>query len=243
MILGSGLHTLCDRIDPIATVDYADIPELPATTVAGHPGCMTLGMWVGVRVLVFAGRPHRYEGHRPEAIVRPVQIARELGARTFLATNSAGGIASSLAPPCLLAVTDHLDLTKPSSWRDLATRPPARSSPYSPLLLDMAQRAARDLGTPLGQGMYAQVTGPNYETPAEVRALAVLGAAVVGMSTAAEIETARALGLECAAVSAVTNHAAGLGETPLNHEEVIVNAAFLADSMSQLLEGVLRRMK
>lgn len=243
MILGSGLHSLAQWIRPFATINYADIPDMPATTVAGHPGSVTLGTWEGVCVLLFAGRLHRYEGHPPECIIRPVHVARELGARILLATNSSGGIADSLLLPCLLAVTEHMDCSQPYCWRDLARRRrPGQSSPYSPALLAAMDCAAAEQAITLRHGVYAQVSGPNYETPAEVRALRVMGADVVGMSTVCEIDAARTLGMECAAISAVTNLAAGLADRPLNHDEVLANAARLADSVGHLLAGVLRRI-
>ncbi|MBM4071118.1 MAG: purine-nucleoside phosphorylase [Planctomycetes bacterium] len=243
VILGSGLNCLTQRLQPCAAIDYADIPGMPATTVAGHPGRLTIGTWERVHVLVFAGRLHRYEGREPDCIVRPVQVAHELGAGILLATNASGGIASSLAPPCLLAISEHLDCSRPSWWQEMVTpRNFSKPSHYSPALLTALEEAAAENGIALQRGVYAQVSGPNYETPAEVRALRVLGADVVGMSTVGEIEAARALGLECAAVSAVTNRAAGLASGPLSHDEVIANADRLAVSMARLLEGLLRRL-
>jgi purine-nucleoside phosphorylase len=230
------------RLVPERTVSFRDIPGLGATSVAGHKGCLTLGEWGGERVLVFEGRLHYYEGHPWDSVVAPVRTAAALGARALLLTNAAGGIHDALGPGSLMALRDHIEWTRPRCW--LHPGPgalgPPRPSPYSPRLLRVLAEAARGLGAKLLQGVYGAVTGPCYETPAEIRALKTWGADAVGMSTARELQAGCDLGLECAAVSCITNRAAGLSGATLNHEEVLATAAAQSDRLANLLEGFLR---
>ncbi len=241
IVLGSGMGPAVARLRPACSVPFAEAPGLAAPSVQGHGGRLTLGDWAGRRVLVFEGRLHRYEGHPWGVVTRPAHLARELGARTFLLTNAAGGIRADLHAGSLMALRDHMDWTRPSVWR-----PPGpggiggpRPSPYSPRLLQLLEQAARRCGVALHAGVYAAVTGPSYETPAEIRALGRCGADAVGMSTAREIEAAAAVGLECAAVSCITNRAAGLSEGPIHHGEVLTTAAAQAVRLARLLEEFL----
>ncbi|HZT82038.1 MAG TPA: purine-nucleoside phosphorylase [Gemmataceae bacterium] len=235
IVLGSGMAPVAARLHAPRAVPFAAVPSLPPPTVAGHGGRLLLGGWYGRRVLVFEGRLHRYEGHPWADVVRPVHVARDLGAPVLLLTNAAGGIHPALGPGSLMAITDHIDWTRPYCWRE----PSARPSPYSPRLRDLFHTAARAAGIELHQGVYAALTGPCYETPAEIRALRAWGAAAVGMSTAREAQAAAELGLECAAVSCITNRAAGLGDGPLSHEEVLATGQALAGRLADLLGGLL----
>jgi purine-nucleoside phosphorylase len=217
LILGSGLGDLADRLDDIVELPFGSIAGMDAPSVAGHRGVLLLGTWTGVPVLVFAGRLHYYEGHPWRTVVQPIHIAHELGASILITTNAAGGIRADLQPGDLMAICGHLDCTQENWWRDqlaacgvaVALTPQAA---YSRRLLELL---------PLPTGVYAQVTGPSYETRAEVRTLRTLGVDAVGMSTAREIETGHSLGMECAALSCITNKAAGLGGGAISHEEVI----------------------
>jgi purine-nucleoside phosphorylase len=234
LVLGSGLGSVAARLAPIASVPFAEVPGLPAAAVAGHRGRLSLGDWAGQRVLLFEGRVHFYEGHSWDEVIAPVRVAHALGARVLVQTNAVGGIRDDLAPGSLLLVRDHLLAVEPYFWR----RPP-RPSPYAPRLRLLFLRAAVSRGIALAEGAYAQVTGPCYETPAEVRALRASGADVVGMSTGREAEEAAALGMEGAAVSCVTNRAAGLSAAPLSHEEVLHTAQSQAERLAELLEAFL----
>lgn len=216
IVLGSGLGDVCRALIPFHTVAFSDIPGFPGTTVAGHPGRLTYGEWSGKRVLVFEGRLHYYEGHDWDKVALPVRTARQLGARVLLLTNASGGIADGLGPGSLMALRAHLDCTRPGWWRT-----PEPRGDYSARLLDLLSEAAQANGIELPRGVYAQVTGPCYETPAEVRALRACGADAVGMSTGREVEAGVALGMECAAVSCVANRAAGLSGGTLSHREVL----------------------
>jgi purine-nucleoside phosphorylase len=239
--LGSGLGAVIASLARRHTVPFSDVPGLAASTVAGHRGLITYGDWLGRPVLVFEGRLHFYEGHPWETVTALVRIAAELGTRTLLLTNAAGGIRDDLGPGSLMAIRDHIEWTRPYCWRQPgpgALGPP-RSAPYSPWLLDLLATAAVQVGVSLNQGIYAALTGPCYETPAEIRALRTWGADAVGMSTAREIQTGCDLGLDCAAISCITNRAAGLSAAPLNHEEVLHTAAAQADRLRALLETLL----
>src|SRR5262249_10884597 len=158
--------------------------------------------WGGRRVLVFEGRLHYYEGHSWDRVAEPVRLAHRLGARVLLATNAAGGIHPLLGPGSLMALRDHIRWNVPRPW--LAALAAPRPSPYSPRSLEALSEAGRRIGVELLRGVCASLTGPCYETPAEIQALAAWGADVVGMSTAHEVETAAALGMECAALSCIT---------------------------------------
>jgi purine-nucleoside phosphorylase len=238
LVLGSGLGPLARRLRQPLSVPFVEVPGLVGTSVEGHKGCLSLGDWAGRRVLLFEGRLHYYEGHDWDAVTRPVRVAAELGAKVAVLTNAAGGIADGLEPGSLLAIRDHLEWTRPYWWRHPgpgglgAPRP----LPYSPRLLGLLRRAADAIGVELREGVYAAVTGPCYETPAEIRALMAWGADAVGMSTAREVQAGCDAGIECAAVSCITNRAAGLSAAPLNHEEVLATAAAQGERLADLLE-------
>ncbi len=242
LVLGSGMGPVACRVRPLQVIPFGEIPGMTATTVAGHSGRLTFGDWAGRRVLLFEGRLHYYEGHSWDKVIVPVQTAAALGAKVLLLTNAAGGIHDALAPGSLMSIRDHIEWTRPYCWRQPGPGGvgPARPSPYSPRLVDLLGRAARAVGTDLPQGTYAQLTGPCYETPAEIRALRAWGADAVGMSTAREIQAGADAGMECAAISCITNKAAGLSSGPLNHEEVLVTAAAQSQRLAELLEGLLR---
>jgi purine-nucleoside phosphorylase len=212
--------------------------------VAGHSGCLTLGDWGPKRVLLFEGRLHYYEGHPWPSVTQPVQIAHSVGARILLLTNAAGGIHETLDPGSLMAIRDHVEWTRPYCWRQPGPGglDCSRPTPYSARLLHVLAESAQALGFGLAEGTYAAVTGPCYETPAEIRALRACGADAVGMSTAREIQAGCDLGMECVAVSLITNRAAGLSSAPINHEEVLTTAAAQAKRLSDLLDGFLRRL-
>jgi purine-nucleoside phosphorylase len=244
LVLGSGMSDVVRGLAAERSVPFGDVPGLAATSVAGHRGRLSLGDWAGRRVLVFEGRLHFYEGHPWREVVAPVHTAHYLGARVLLLTNAAGGIHDALGPGSLMALRDHLDWTRPFCWKQPGPGGvgPSRPSPYSSRLLRLLHDAVQELGTPLREGVYASLTGPNYETPAEIRALKVWGADAVGMSTAREAQAGCDLGMECAAVSCITNRAAGLGPGTIHHGEVLTTAATQIPRLAALVEGFLRRL-
>jgi purine-nucleoside phosphorylase len=242
LMLGSGLGAVAMRLTTTVSVPFAEVPGLVPTSVAGHLGCLTLGQWLGKTVLVFQGRLHLYEGHAVHTVAMPVTTAADLGAHAMVFTNAAGGIHDDLTPGSLMAVRDHAQWNRPYAWRHPATGGfgSKRPSPYSPRLRHILTQAAQISGIHLREGVYAAVTGPNYETPAEIRALRTCGADAVGMSTTCEVLAANDLGIECAAVSCITNRAAGLGSGPIAHQEVLASASGQSERLAILLEAVLR---
>jgi purine-nucleoside phosphorylase len=226
----------------VARVPFVELPNLPATSVIGHNGYVTLSDWNCRRILIFEGRLHYYEGHPWPIVIQPIHIAHSLGVHVLLLTNAAGGIGDVLQPGSLMAIQDHIEWTWPYCWR----RPGpgglggSRRSPYSPRLLPLLHQAAHEQEVELYTGTYAAVTGPCYETPAEIRGLKSLGADAVGMSTAREVQAACDFGIECAAVSCITNRAAGLSTTPITHDEVLLMAHAQSERLASLFEGFLR---
>jgi purine-nucleoside phosphorylase len=240
LVLGSGLGDLAERFDCECAIPFGELPDLEPTTVAGHRGELHLGTWGNQRVLLFLGRLHFYEGHPWRRVEQQVPMARALGAQILLLTNAAGGIRDDLVPGTLMPIADHLEWTRPYPWRHPG--PSTRPSPYSSRLLDVLSLAAQEMEFSLRSGVYAQVTGPCYETPAEIRALRICGADVVGMSTCREINRGHGLGMECAALSCVTNRAAGLGEGKLDHEEVMAAGRAVRHRLAALIERFLHHV-
>ncbi len=233
VVLGSGLGMMGDRVTALAAVGFTDLPGLPSSTVAGHRGRWTLGLWAGRVVIVSEGRLHYYEGHPWDVAVRPIQLAAQLGVRVAVLTNAAGGIRNDLGPGALMPIRDHLEWNRPNPWR----HPPA-PSPYSKRLLKEMTQAAAATGLPVIPGVYGAVTGPSYETPAEIRALRSAGADAVGMSTSREALAGVEAGLECVAVSLITNRAAGLTDERLSHDEVLAAGRASAGRLLDLIEQV-----
>jgi len=225
VVLGSGLGHLADRLEHAVSVEFGSIPGLPPSTVPGHAGRFVFGSLEGSPVLLQAGRYHAYEGHPMEVVVAPVRILARLGVETLVLTNAAGGIRPTFGPGDLVLIEDHINFMFRSPLVgpvvESESRFPDMSAPYDPRLRDLALRVAAERGMPLSRGVYAGVLGPQFETAAEVRMLARLGADVVGMSTVPEVVVAGALGLPCVAFSMVTNHATGIGAEPISHEEVL----------------------
>jgi purine-nucleoside phosphorylase len=243
IVLGSGLGDLAARMREALSVPFHEVPDLAAPSVEGHRGQLMLGRWANRNVLLFAGRVHYYEGHPWRSVLQPVRLAHHLGVKELILTNAVGGIRADLGPGSLVAVTDHIQCTGPH-WYRLAGPGgfgESRPSPYSARLIRQLQTGARERGEHLPTGVYAQVTGPSYETPAEIRALRWCGADVVGMSTAREIQAGHDLGLECAALSCVCNKASGLSDGPIHHGEVLAIANQMRERLTAILEAFLAK--
>jgi purine-nucleoside phosphorylase len=246
VVLGSGLSDLAEEARDSVSIPYGEIPGFPEPTVAGHAGRLVSGRIGGKPVLLQAGRFHFYEGHAPELVVAPVRLAAQLGARVAIFTNAAGSLDPTLSPESLLLLADHINLM----WKNPLTGPvsvgeerfPDMSGPYDPGLRTLASNVAARLGLPLSEGTYVAVLGPSYETPAEVRFLAALGAQAVGMSTVPEVLTARALGMKVLALSVLTNLAAGLSPHPLDHQEVLDMGKAAGEKLQALMQGILTEM-
>jgi purine-nucleoside phosphorylase len=244
IVLGSGLGEIARRLSEPRSVPFSEVPGLAVPPALGHSGCLAVGKWAGQSVLVFQGRLHYYEGYSWRRVTVPVEVAGAFGVRMVLLTNAAGGIHDTLAPGSFMAVRDHIEWTRPYCWRQPGPgglgRP--RIAPYADRLLNILKSAARKTGVALHEGVYAAVTGPNYETPAEVRALRAWGADAVGMSTTREAQAAFELGLECAAVSCITNRAAGLCEVHIDPDQVVTTAGSRCEALADLIEAFLRSL-
>lgn len=226
IVLGSGLGGLADDLRDAVAIPFDDLPGWPAATAPGHAGRLLLGRLGDRPVVMLQGRFHLYEGNDPGLVVQPVLLFRRLGARVVVLTNAAGGLEPTFGPGTLMAITDHINLTGLNPLigpNDEAIGPrfPDLTDAWSPRLRARMHAAAEAVGVSLEDGVYVGLTGPNYETPAEVRMLAGLGAQAVGMSTVLEAIAARWAGLEVAGVSLVTNAGAGYTGEPLTHDEVM----------------------
>jgi purine-nucleoside phosphorylase len=242
IVLGSGLGALTGRLTDARRLPYGEIPHFPRTTVVGHQGELVAGSLGGTPVLVQSGRFHLYEGHAPHTVALPVRVFAELGVGTLLLTNAAGGIRRSFARGALMMIADHVNLTfrNPLIGAPLPgeERFPDMSDPYDRELRALARKVAVQRKIGLEEGVYIQVLGPSYETPAEIRMAERMGADAIGMSTAVEVIAARARGLRCLAFSTITNPAAGTSHERLDHADVVrVTREFSAD-LERLIEGV-----
>jgi purine-nucleoside phosphorylase len=246
VVLGSGLSHLADLVEDAVEVPFDEVPGFPDAGVAGHAGRYVFGSLGGRKVLIQAGRFHLYEGHGDEVVGAPVRVAAALGVGFLVLTNAAGGVDPELDPGDLMLVHDHLNLMFRSPLigevRAGEERFPDMSAPYDRELCALAQEVAVDLGIPLRRGVYAALTGPSYETAAEVRMLGVLGADAVGMSTVPEVLVARAVGLRCLAFSMITNKGTGLSPTALSHAEVVDVGARAGQALGRLVAGVIGRL-
>ncbi len=239
IILGTGLGGLAERLEDPVALDYAELDGFARSTVAGHAGRFVAGRLEGHDVLCLQGRVHVYEGHPPGAVLPFVRTLKRLDIATLLATNAAGSLRRDLRPGRLMAIADHINL-QPSPLigpndPQVGPRFPSLRDAYAPRLRLALQASAAALGIALAEGVYLAVTGPTYETPAEVRAFRSLGADVVGMSTVPEIIAARHCGLACAAISVVTNMGEGLDDGDLAHDHVLDVAAAAARDLDRLI--------
>lgn len=225
LVLGSGLGAFADKIDVKQTLDYAEIPNFPVSTVAGHAGRFVFGNCDGVPVAVMQGRVHMYEGYTPQEAVLPLRLLRLLGAKTLFLTNAAGGIQQGMHAGDFMLITDQISSFVPSPLRganidSLGVRFPDMSEIYSKRLNKIIRKIAVNEDLLLKEGVYVQTAGPAYESPAEIRMFRMLGADAVGMSTAIEAIAARHCGMEVCGISCISNLAAGISPHPLTHEEV-----------------------
>ncbi len=248
LVLGSGLGGFADELRKTAEIPYEELPGFPRSTAPGHAGRLVLGYVEDVPVAVLQGRVHLYEGYSPAEVVRPVRLLAMLGAKIFFATNAAGGMRPELGAGELMMLTDHVSCFVPNPLRgenldELGTRFPDMTEVYDAGLREILQSAAEKNGIELRRGVYVQLPGPSFETPAEIRMLAALGADAVGMSTVVEAVAARHAGLRVCAVSMIANLAAGLSPAPLSAEEVLAAANAAAPRFKALLWDSIARMK
>jgi xanthosine phosphorylase len=240
VVLGSGLGAVADAVEDPVVIGYEQLPGFPRPSVQGHAGQAVLGQIGGVPVAVLQGRAHLYEGGDPDALRTPVRALRAAGVEILVLTNAAGSLRADVRPGRLMAITDHINLTGTNvligpNDDSVGPRFPSLGDAYDPELLDHLRAAARETDVDLAEGVYLAVSGPSFETPAEIRAFARLGADAVGMSTVQETIVARHCGLRVAAISVITNLAEGIGDVPLSHEQTLRDAAVAAVSLTRLL--------
>ena len=244
IILGSGLGGFAEKIDAEKIIDYRDIPSFPTSTVPGHEGRFIMGTLGKVKVIAMQGRVHFYEGYDMRDVVLPIRVMKVLGAKKLIITNAAGGINTAFSAGELMLISDHISSFVPSplvgeNLEELGTRFPDMSHVYSPRLLELARESAKELDILLHEGVYVQTSGPNYETPAEIKMYKTLGADAVGMSTACEAMAANHAGMEICAISCISNLAAGISKTPLTHAEIKVAAEKAGADFEKLITDLI----
>jgi purine-nucleoside phosphorylase len=245
IVLGSGLGDLADFVTDTVTIPFSDLPGWPAASAPGHAGKLLIGHLEGVPVVCLKGRLHMYEGHSERLVIEPVLLMGRLGAAQVLITNAAGGVNTAYPAGTLMIISDHLNLTGRSPLMGpnddaIGPRFPDLVDLYSRRLRSLMRRAASEQGITVEEGVYAGLTGPTYETPAEVKMLGVLGADAVGMSTVLEAIAARWAGIEVVGVSLVTNPGAGVTGDSLSHEEVLEAAAEAGPRFTSLVRRFVR---
>ena len=248
VVLGTGLGAFAEALADAHVVPYGDIPHWPASRVVGHAGRLVAGGTTGGRrVVALSGRVHLYEGHDLRTATFSMRVLGRLGVRTVILTNAAGGINTRFGQGALMVIDDHINLlgTNPLIGPNddrFGTRFPDMSEVYSRRLRELAAEVAGARSLGLERGVYVAVTGPSYETPAEIRAFRTLGADAVGMSTVPEAIVARHMGVEVLGISCITNMAAGILPQPLTEDEVIETTARVRDQFVGLLEGIVERL-
>jgi purine-nucleoside phosphorylase len=248
LILGSGLGFLADSVDGAEAIGYGELPGFPVSTVEGHASRLVLGQLSGRQVAIMQGRFHYYEGYTMERITLGVRLLGRLGAKIIIVTNAAGAIRSDLRPGDLMLISDHINLmgTNPligPNLDHLGPRFPDMSDAYSRDLREQARRVADAEGVELREGVYAAFSGPSYETPAEIRMLAKVGADAVGMSTIPEVIAAVHLGLKVLGISCISNLASGISKKPLTHDEVKETALKARDKFTRLLMALVGQVR
>ena len=250
VVLGSGLGGFADELMAREEIQYSAIPNWPASTAVGHAGKLVLGLLntpSTLEVAVMSGRVHLYEGYTAWQVAYGVRVLAKLGVRAFVFTNAAGGINAAFARGSLVLISDHINLQGANPLvgpndDSLGPRFPDMSEAYAPAYRETARQVARKLGIALGEGVYAALTGPSYETPAEIRYLRAIGADMVGMSTVPEVIAANHMGARCLGISCVTNMAAGILPQKIHHEEGLEAGAAVRGTLVTFLKALLPRL-
>lgn len=248
LVLGSGLGDYANDIKVEAEFDYHEIDGFPVSTVPGHEGKFIFGYVGEVKVVCMKGRVHYYEGYPISDVVLPARLMKLMGAKILFLTNASGGINTSYKAGDFMMLTDHISVFAPNplvgeNIEELGTRFPDMSNVYSKRLCDLIRNSAKGLGISLQEGIYAQLTGPSFESPAEIRMLSSLGVDAVGMSTVVEAIAANHMGMEICGISCVCNLAAGLSANPLTHEEVQAAANEAAPKFKALVTEAIKAMR
>jgi purine-nucleoside phosphorylase len=249
VVLGSGLGAFADELTERTDIPYSDIPGWPGSTAVGHAGKLTVGKLGSLGVAVMAGRAHLYEGYSPAQVTYGVRVLHEIGVRSMVFTNAAGGINLALERGGLVLISDHINLQGSNPLvgpndDSLGPRFPDMSEAYSREYRETAKRVAAELCVFMPEGVYAAMLGPSYETPAEIRYLRAIGADVVGMSTVPEAIVANHIGMKVVGISCVTNMAAGvIPHQKINHEEVLETGVMVRDTLVRFLKALLPRLE
>lgn len=247
VVLGSGLGGYAQEIEVVCTLDYGEIEGFPVSTVPGHEGRFVFGYVEKVPVVVMQGRVHFYEGYPIQDVVLPIRLMKLMGIKALLLTNAAGGVSYELQAGDFMMITDHICSFVPSpligpNQEELGPRFPDMSEVYDKALQKLLRETAESLDIPLKEGVYIQLTGPAFETPAEVRMCRALGADAVGMSTACEALAGNHMGLKICGISCISNLACGMTENPLSHQEVQETADRVAPLFKQLITEAVSRI-
>jgi len=247
VVLGSGLGGFADDFEDAVSIPYEDIPGFVRSTAQGHAGHLVVGKIDQVPILAMQGRVHYYEGYTMEEVTFAIRTFKLLGIKTLVLTNAAGGINVQLSQGALMIISDHLNLMGVNPLRGanderFGPRFPDMSAVYSPALQEIVVEEARALGIELRRGIYAALSGPNYETPAEIHLLRNCGADAVGMSTVPEAIVARQMDMEVLGISCITNMASGISDQPINHDEVMETGNRVRSTFTQLLRRVVSRL-
>ena len=247
LVLGSGLGAFADDLTTATKIDYKRIPHFPRSTAIGHAGRLVIGKAEKIPVAAMQGRVHFYEGYSLEEAVFPIRVFARMGIKSVILTNAAGGISRNFNQGALVVIRDHINLqgSNPligANDERFGQRFPDMSQAYSRKFREVALDEGGSLGMVIHEGVYAALTGPSYETPAEIRALAAIGADLVGMSTVPEVIVARHMGLEVLGISCVTNMAAGILDQPLNHKEVLETGERVKGQFIALLRKIIPRI-
>jgi purine-nucleoside phosphorylase len=247
VVLGSGLGAFADELDDPISIPYSEIPGWPTSTAAGHAGKLVFGKLGHLDVVVMAGRAHVYEGYTPAQVTFGVRVLHRLGARSAVFTNAAGGINLSYRQGALVVISDHINLQGANPLigaNDDSEGPrfPDMTEAYSAAYRTKAHQVARELKIQLDEGVYAALTGPSYETPAEIRYLRTIGADLVGMSTVPEVIVANHLGMQVLGISCVTNMASGILPQKLDHKEVMETGYRVRDTLIRFLKALLPKL-
>ncbi|MGG7179049.1 purine-nucleoside phosphorylase [Clostridium paraputrificum] len=245
LILGSGLGSLADLIENANFFPYEEIPNFPTSTVEGHEGRLVIGTLQGKTVVAMQGRFHYYEGYNMHEVTFPIRVMKLLGVETLIVTNAAGAVNTSFKPGDLMVIEDHINLSgaNPLIGKNLdtfGTRFPDMSIAYNKDLRNLVMNVGKSLRLDLKQGVYAMMSGPTYETPAEIRMIRTMGGDAVGMSTVPEVIVANHSGMKVVGISCLTNMAAGILEQPLNHEEVIETSNLVKNNFINLMKELIK---
>ena len=245
IVLGSGLGDYGESMDVVCEIPYSDLPDFPVSTVSGHVGRFLLGYIDEVPVVCMQGRVHVYEGYTTHQVALPIRVMHALGAKVLFESNAAGGIKDTYRPGTLALITDHISMFVPNPLigpndDEEGVRFPDMTEVYDRRLRTIMQQAAISCGVMLDQGIYCQLPGPSFETPAEIRMIHMLGADMVGMSTVTEVIVARHMGMRICGISLITNFAAGISALPISHEEVYETAQKASERFKSVVTAAVK---